>query len=176
MDKSLLHRPFFESPAFARYRDELAGWLESGSGEDALRGATHVVGRAIRASALQPEQLLAGLHAEAFVRETASSGVPETVRTARYASAVGRLMQACFGRASRLRVVVGNDGRVWTVMPIEEGARWDPEIEMRRRGWLCCVTTGDRRYISPVPRDWEEWTGMEIAGAIADARPDLRGA
>jgi hypothetical protein len=174
MDKSLLYRPLFESPAFARYRDELAGWLENGTDEDALNEAALDVSRAIRASAMQPEHLIAGLHEEAFAREAEASTGREALRTHRYAGAVGRLMTTCFGRAPQLRVVRGSDGRIWTVMPVEEGARWDPEIEMRRRGWLCCVTSGDRRYISPVPRDWEQWTETEIAGAIANAKPDLR--
>ena len=174
MDKSLLYRPFFESPEFSRYRDELAAWIANGTDHAALRDAALDLGRAVRTSAMQPEHLLAGLHA-ASVREIEAASTA-AIRTHRYIDAAGRLMQACYGRESQLRVAHGNDGRIWTVMPIAEGSRWDPEIEMRRRGWLCCVTSGDRRYISPVPRDWAQWTESEIAGAIAGAKPDLRGA
>jgi hypothetical protein len=174
MDKSRLYRPIFESPEFARYRDELASWLAAGGDESALRAAEDEMRRAIQAGAIPPEHLLASLHTAAFsALEGATSTSPPQVP--RYLEAISRLMHACFGSIAQLRVIEDNDGRNWSVMPIAEGARWDPEIEMRRRAWLCCVTTGDRRYISPVPRDWDQWTDNEIAGAIGSARPDLRG-
>jgi hypothetical protein len=53
--------------------------------------------------------------------------------------------------------------------------RWDPEIEMRRQDWLCCATLGDRRYITPVPPAWNQWSDAELLGAVVRARPDLRG-
>jgi hypothetical protein len=175
MDKSRLYRPIFESAEFARYRDELAAWLAAGGDEAALHAAEGEMRRVIRAGAIPPEHLLASLHAAAFTGSDGTTSMSATLQMPRYIDAVSRLMHACFGRSAQLRVIQGNDARVWSVMPIAEGARWDPEIEMRRRGWLCCVTAGDRRYISPVPRDWDQWTESEIAGAIGSARPDQRG-
>lgn len=58
---------------------------------------------------------------------------------------------------------------------VVEGYRWDPEIEMRRANWLCCEAVDERRYISPVPVEWESMSEMELLGAIARAKPDLRG-
>ena len=84
-------------------------------------------------------------------------------------------MQACFSKDMPLRVVGGVDSSDWTVLPIREGWRWGPEIRLRRCDWLCCVTTGDRRYISPVPHGWEQWSDTELATAIRRTKPDLRG-
>jgi hypothetical protein len=84
-------------------------------------------------------------------------------------------MQACYGYCPDLRLVRGPDGRGWIVMHIREGMRWDPEIEMRRQDWLCCATLGDRRYITPVPPAWTQWSDADLLGAVVRARPDLRG-
>ena len=91
------------------------------------------------------------------------------------ANALRSLMETCYGFRSDLRLVRGPDGRAWVVMHIQEGMRWDPEIEMRRQDWLCCATAGDRRYITPVPPGWKDWSDLELVGAVVRARPDLRG-
>lgn len=74
-----------------------------------------------------------------------------------------------------VRDVLDQDGRRWHVFVVLEGMRWDPEIEMRRRHWLCLETKGDRRYIAPVPTGWERWSDAELIAAIAMAKPDKRG-
>ena len=79
------------------------------------------------------------------------------------------------GGAPPGRTVVDGGGRVWHVFVVEEGMRWDPEIEMRRRSWLCCDGGDDRRFISPLPVDWMQWSDDVLLGAIAEAKPDHRG-
>jgi hypothetical protein len=61
-----------------------------------------------------------------------------------------------------MRTVHDPDNRVWHVYVVEEGMRWDPEIEMRRRNWLCCASLDERRFISPVPSHWERWSDEEL--------------
>jgi hypothetical protein len=175
MNGPLPSTPLLEAPAFARYRDVLASWLEGESDEHALYHASAEVCGTVRALAMQPEHILIALHATGLETRSPREGSKGVARDRRYASAVFLLMQACFGQDITLRVVRDVDGVDWTVLPIREGWRWDPEIEMRRRDWLCCVTAGDRRYISPVPVGWEQWTDTEMASAIRHARPDLRG-
>ncbi len=79
------------------------------------------------------------------------------------------------GGAPPGRTVTDGDGRLWHVFVVEEGMRWDPEIEMRRRSWLCCDRGDQRRYISPLPADWMRWSESELLAAIAEAKPDHRG-
>ena len=153
----------------------LADWLDGESDEHTLYHASADVCRTVRMLAMQPEHILIALHASGLETRSARNSGAGLARDRRYASAVFLLLQACFGQDVTLRVIHGVDGADWTVLPIREGWRWDPEIEMRRRDWLCCVTTGDRRYISPVPAGWEQWTDAELATAIRHARPDLRG-
>lgn len=175
MESSVPYRTFLESPQFASYRSEMARWLASGADEAALYQASAGLGRGIRAGSLQPEHLLVALHALGYESYESRGAGAAASHAHRYITAVGLFMRVCFGKDPLVRVVLARDDRLWTVMPIREGARWDPEIEMRRRDWLCCVTVGDRRYVAPLPRDWEQWTDSEIAGAIAQAKPDLRG-
>lgn len=73
------------------------------------------------------------------------------------------------------RTVVDSDERIWQIYLVPEGMRWDPEIEMRRVSWLCCRTLGERRYITPVPPSWEQWSDADLLAAIASAKPDHRG-
>jgi hypothetical protein len=167
-----------DSPAFQGYRPTLAAWLDGSIDEHALYRASVEICRTVRSLGAQPEQILVALHASGLEKrdeDESRSSKHAVARDRRYASAVFILMQACFGVDLPLRVVRGVDGADWTVMPIREGWRWDPEIEMRRRDWLCCVTTGDRRYISPVPAEWEQWSDTELAAEIRRAKPDLRG-
>lgn len=175
MSKPQSHTLLLQEPAFARYRAVLQSWLEGRSDEDALYHASTDVCHAVRYLALQPEHILIALHASGLSMPSSRDGSEARARDRRYGSAVVVLMQACFGQNILLRVIQDVDGSDWTVLLIREGWRWDPEIEMRRRDWLCCVTTGDRRYISPVPGGWEQWSDAELARTIRHARPDLRG-
>jgi hypothetical protein len=175
MRNSLASRVLAESSAFAAYRESLVAWLDGSAGEQELYHATVEVCRLAHANAVQPEHMLVLLHeAGARPRDALNSSVV-AARDRRYTAAVHDLMRACYRSAIEPRLVRDVDGRDWTVMPIREGDRWDPEIEMRRRDWLGCVTGDDRRYISPVPARWEQWSDAELASAIRKARPDLRG-
>lgn len=167
--------PLLDAPAFARYREVLASWLDGKSDEHTLYHASGEICQTVRSLAMQPEHILIALHATGLETRSSRHENEGLARDRRYASALFLLMQACFGQDLTLRVVREVDGSDWTVLPIREGWRWDPEIEMRRRDWLCCVTRSDRRYISPVPVGWEQWTDAELANAIRHARPDLRG-
>ena len=176
MTGSLPSHAFVGSGAFARYRAVLQQWLDDETGDERdLYEAGALVVQSARAHGVSPELLLFELHAVGVqARDALNTGVV-AARDARYTMAVLVLMQQCFRDSSPPRVVRDVDGRDWSVMTVREGQRWDPEIEMRRRDWLCCVTDGDRRYISPVPADWEQWSAAELAAAVRKARPDLRG-
>lgn len=164
-----------DSPGFHAYRPVLASWLAGECDENALYQGSVELCRTVRSYGAKPEQIVVALHESGIEQRDEATSQHAVARDRRYASAVFILLQACFGVDLALRVVRGVDGADWTVIPIREGWRWDPEIEMRRRDWLCCVTTGDRRYISPVPAGWEQWTDTELAAAIRRAKPDLRG-
>ena len=72
------------------------------------------------------------------------------------------------------RIVVDADGRAWQVFLVPEGMRWDPEIEMRRVSWLCCVLDAEARYITPVPDAWQQLSDEQLLAAIAVAPTDYR--
>lgn len=175
MRNPLASRVLAESSAFATYRESLIAWLDGTAGEHEVSEAAVEVCRLARANSVQPEHLLFLLHEAGARRRDAINPAIVAARDRRYTTAVHNLMQACFRNAIEPRLVRDVDGRDWTVMPIREGDRWDPEIEMRRRDWLGCVTSDDRRYISPVPANWTQWTDWELAGEIRKAKPDLRG-
>ena len=73
-----------------------------------------------------------------------------------------------------VRAVVDASGRTWHAYVVIARIKFDPESEKRRRNWLALETGGDRRYISPVPREWSSWTDDELLTEIATAKPDLR--
>ena len=178
MSSHLSFRPIRDFPAFDRFVEELGLWID-GSGQDVnvLRDAAAALSRHARANGIAAEQLIATLQSVEL-----RSAVPlemEPVarrrRDERHAAALCLLMDTCYGYNPDLRLVRGPDGRAWTVMHIREGMRWDPEIEMRRQDWLCCATNGDRRYITPVPPAWTQWSDADLVAAVVRARPDLRG-
>ena len=175
MTGSLPSHAFVGSPAFVRYREVLVHWLDDDSDERELYEAGALACQSARVHGVSPELLLFELHAAGVRPRDALNTGAVAERDERYTIAVHVLMQQCFRDSTAPRVVRDVDGRDWSVMTVREGQRWDPEIEMRRRDWLCCVTGGDRRYISPVPADWEQWSAADLAIAIRKARPDLRG-
>ena len=73
-----------------------------------------------------------------------------------------------------VRVVSDAERISWRVYVVIEGGKWDPEIEMRRRNWLCVESERDRRFVSPVPDGWMSWPDEELLLVIATAKPDLR--
>ena len=175
MTGSLPSHAFVGSGALAKYRGVLRGWLDNETVDERdLYEAGTLVCQSARAHGVSPELLLFELHVAGVRPRDALNAAAVVARDERYTTAVHVLMQQCFRDSSAPRVVRDVDGRDWSVMTVREGQRWDPEIEMRRRDWLCCVTEGDRRYISPVPPDWEQWTAAELAAAVRKARPDLR--
>jgi len=150
-----------------------------GSGEDVgvMRDAAAALCGHVRANGIAAEHLVATLQAVAQRSRHAPAVEPgqRRRRDDRHAAALRLLVETCYGFDPLLRVVRGLDGRVWVVLHIHEGMRWDPEIEMRRQDWLCCATLGDRRYITPVPSGWDQWSDVDLAAAVVQARPDLRG-
>jgi hypothetical protein len=74
-----------------------------------------------------------------------------------------------------VRVVVDTDNRTWHVYVMIEGRKWDPAINKHRRNWLCIESASERRFVSPVPAGWEEWSDTRLRTAIAAAKQDLRG-
>jgi hypothetical protein len=71
-----------------------------------------------------------------------------------------------------VRAVQDVNGRTWHVYVVLEGTKWDKKP---RRNWLCLENGNERKYISPVPTGWEEWSDERLRIAIAQAKPDLRG-
>ena len=76
---------------------------------------------------------------------------------------------------SPVRTVADVEGHIWHVYVVVEGTKWDPEIEMRRRNWLCMESGSDRRFVSPVPDGWADWDAPSILVLISVGKPDLRG-
>ncbi|HEX6597749.1 MAG TPA: hypothetical protein VF034_00375 [Gemmatimonadaceae bacterium] len=178
MSSHLSYRPIRDCPAFDHYVEELGVWVD-GSDDDVsvLDDAASGLARHARANGIAAEHLVAALQGVELRTSVALTMEPAARRRrdARHATALRALMQTCYGFEPGLRLVRGPDGRAWVVMHIQEGMRWDPEIEMRRQDWLCCATLGDRRYITPVPPAWTQWSDAELLGAVVRARPDLRG-
>jgi hypothetical protein len=178
MSSHLSFRPIRDFPAFDRFVEELAAWVDGG-GDDVsvLYDAASALSRHARANGIAAEQLLAALQGVELRTSIALTMEPAARRLHddRHVVALRSLMEICYGFDPELRLVRGPDGRAWVIMHIQEGMRWDPEIEMRRQDWLCCATLGDRRYITPVPPAWIQWSDAELLGAVVRARPDLRG-
>lgn len=178
MSSNLSFRPIRDFPAFDRFVEELVTWVD-GKHDDVgvLNDAASTLSRHVRANGIASEHLLAALQCVELRSRVALTMEPAARRQRddRHVAALRSLMETCYGFRSDLRLVRGPDGRAWVVMHIQEGMRWDPEIEMRRQDWLCCATAGDRRYITPVPPGWKDWSDLELVGAVVRARPDLRG-
>jgi hypothetical protein len=178
MSSHLSFRPIRDFPAFDRYVEELSAWVD-GDGRDVsvLHDSASALARHARANGIAAEHLLAALQSVELRTSIALTMEPAARRRRddRHVVALRSLMEVCYGFDPDLRLVRGPDGRAWVVLHIQEGMRWDPEIEMRRQDWLCCATLGDRRYITPVPPFWVQWSDAELVGAVVRARPDLRG-
>ena len=61
------------------------------------------------------------------------------------------------------------DGRRWQVCAVIEGVGWDAEIPVRRENWLSFTTDGERRFITPLPADWEMWSTERLRAELAKA-------
>lgn len=72
------------------------------------------------------------------------------------------------------RVVEDLEGHRWDVFPMIEGLGWDGEVSVPRENWLCFATPGERRYLTPLPADWESWNDDELRAALAAAPVDKR--
>ncbi|MDB4887113.1 MAG: hypothetical protein JWN79_2551 [Gemmatimonadetes bacterium] len=70
-----------------------------------------------------------------------------------------------------VRSVQDAQGRTWFAYPVIEGSKLGAP---RRASWLCLECGPDRRYISPVPEDWQKWSDATLLHSISSARPDLR--
>jgi len=178
MSSHISFRPIRDFPAFDRYVEELGLWVDGSGGDvSVLHEAASALARHVRANGIAAEHLVAALQSVELRTRVALTMEPVARRRRddRHVVALHALMQTCYGFDADLRLVRGPDGRAWVVMHIQEGMRWDPEIEMRRQDWLCCATLGDRRYITPVPPAWNQWSDADLLGAVVRARPDLRG-
>lgn len=178
MSSHLSFRPIRDFPAFDRFVEELGAWVD-GNGDDVgvLHDTASTLSRHARANGIAAEHLLAALQGVELRTSVALTMEPAArrARDDRHVAALRSLMHTCYGFDSDLRLVRGPDGRAWVVMHIQEGMRWDPEIEMRRQDWLCCASASDRRYITPVPAAWNQWSDSDLVAAVSRARPDLRG-
>jgi hypothetical protein len=180
-----------------RYLQALAAWLDDAASDGgALHDASEALSAEARRRRVEADELLRMVKA-GLPRKTGRADVAESAeelgRASRYVTAVEILLSTFFGDApppaaarishsttrppmdQQVRYVTDGDQRAWRVFVVQEGMRWDPEIEMRRANWLCCAAVGEQRYISPVPDGWEEWTDEILLEAIAQAPPDLRG-
>ncbi len=70
-----------------------------------------------------------------------------------------------------VRPVVDAQGRTWYVYPVVEGMKVGAT---QRATWLCLECGDDRRFISPVPDGWRQWTDGTLLHSIYVAKPDLR--
>lgn len=178
MGSNLSFRPIRDFPAFDRFVEELGLWVDGVATDvNVLYEAASALSRHVRANGIAAEHLVAALQS-VELRTGATLSMEPTARRRRddrHVQALCLLMETCYGADPELRIVRGPDGHAWVVMHIHEGMRWDPEIEMRRQDWLCCASVSDRRYITPVPTAWTQWSDSDLAAAVVRARPDLRG-
>lgn len=178
MNEYLAPRRIESFPAFAAYREALAAWLDgSATDETDLYHAGGALGVQFREAGSFAEQVLAELHALGMNPDGWSNVHSERrrMRDRRYLLALTLLLQSSFGSDPALRSVRGTDGREWIVLLVRENVRWDPRIDVPRKDWLSCVARDQRRYITPVPIGWEQWSDGELLARILRARPDLRG-
>ena len=68
-----------------------------------------------------------------------------------------------------LHRIIEVDGRQWIVAPVIEGVGWDAELPVRRHNWLSLETHGERRFISPLPEDWDRWTDDHLREQVRAA-------
>lgn len=66
------------------------------------------------------------------------------------------------------------NGRWWRVSPVIEGLGWDQEIPVRRENWLLLESEGERRFIAPLPADWESWADDALRAQVGLARQSKR--
>ena len=137
----------------------------------------YLAARMLAADALRrqfrPEEILSAIK-HALSQPVAISERHRVDLSRRYSQAIHVLITAYFGQREQGRSVVDPSGRRWHVYLVEEGTRWDPEIEMRRHHWLCCQSEKERRFIAPVPPDWLVWSDETLLAAISVARHDHR--
>lgn len=145
---------------------------QGSSGEPVQLAARVLAAEAIRRE-VRPEEILSAIKSQ-FDTPLALSEQHRVALSRRYSQAMHSLVTAYFGQRDSGRTVIDGTGRRWHVYMVEEGARWDPEIEMRRHNWLCCHAEDARRFIAPVPPKWREWSEEILLAAIAAARPDNR--
>jgi hypothetical protein len=186
-----------DAEPLVRYFQALVDWLDDATSDgNGLRTASEALSAEARRRQVGADGLLRTVKA----RLAGGVGRPEVARSAddlgrasRYVSAMEILLSAYFGDAQprmsvgtppvpprnsmeqKARHVIDRERRAWRVFLVEEGMKWDPEIEMRRANWLCCAAFDEQRYISPVPPGWEAWSDDELLEAVAQAPRDHRG-
>ena len=177
MSSTLPLRKLDSFASFEAYRSELVSWVAGHADDEvALYQAGVALCRELRAASFFPEHLLMELHSRSLKSDARDRSHEEGVgQDERYIRAIRLLMQSCYGEEPPLRSVRGTDGREWIVMLVREGMRWDPEIEMRRKDWLSCVAPDDRRYITPVPKRWQQWPDADLVTQVLKSPVDLRG-
>jgi hypothetical protein len=84
-----------------------------------------------------------------------------------------RLRQEVAFRQAKRRLRDGG-GVMWDVYPMVESLGWNGEATVPRGSWLCFDTKGERRYLTPLPTDWEEWTDAELQAVLISAPVDKR--
>jgi hypothetical protein len=77
-------------------------------------------------------------------------------------------------RESPVRTVTDGTGRPWHVYVVVARLKFDTEGGKRRRNWLSFESGDERRYITPVPEDWDYWSDDQLRAEILTAKQDLR--
>lgn len=162
------------SAAFVQFRRAVTRFLAERCDEESLSRACRDFCLWLRTGDMRPEQILIALHSATMTRSQSRHHARSRRHQSRFTSAVFVLMKACFGADVPVRVVHDPSGGDWTVFEIREGWRQGPDIAIKRRDWLCCANALDRRYISPIPLEWERWPDAALAVEIRRAPPDLR--
>ncbi len=178
MNENLARRRVETFAAFAAYRSALIAWLDgTANDESELYRTGGTLASQLREAGYFAEHVLAEVHGLGMNPDGWSNIHSERrrARDRRYLLAITLLLQSAFGADPLLRSVRGTDGREWIVLLVRENVRWDPRIDVPRKDWLSCVARDQRRYITPVPLGWEQWSDGELLAQILRARPDLRG-
>ncbi len=162
------------SPHVAAFCRSVERFMDHGTPIESVHLAACTLAAEALRRELRPEEILAAVK-QVLVLPVPASEQHRVAQSRRYSQAIHTLITVYFGQRERGRTVADQSGVRWHVYLVEEGGRWDPEIEMRRHNWLCCQSESGRRFIAPVPPDWHEWSDAALAAAIAPAPHDHRG-
>ena len=187
-----------QTPELNGFCQALEHFLETGEGANELATRAAALTAEAQQLELPPEHILYAMRvARCRGNRSRRSDERDRLESRRYTAAIRLLLQHYFGvpdsdigavgditrartvseRSFRAEVAVREvrdpaSGETWTVRLVCEGYASDPGLEIGRREWLTCVAASERRFISPAPQEWLEWSDARLLSAIRVAPVD----